>query len=184
LYNEISGISYQFKPSFFDALEAEHGVKLENIAAQIIERKGHQLLLALVGDSLLEPFWPTGSGCGRGVLSALDTAWMIRNFATKKPPLAILRERENIFKLLPTTTAENQQNNYLRYIIDPLTRYKAPELNKVHDLPALKELYDTDDPNPDMELGITAPNQNRKACLAAVAERVIKTILTWPILVV
>ena len=30
-----------------------------------------------VGDSLLEPFWPEGTGVGRGFLGVLDTAWMI-----------------------------------------------------------------------------------------------------------
>ena len=29
-------------------------------AAYVLERKGHKLLMGLVGDSLLEPFWPTG----------------------------------------------------------------------------------------------------------------------------
>lgn len=41
------------------------------------------LLVGLVGDSLLEPFWPTGSGCGRGFLSAMDSAWMVRQWAAK-----------------------------------------------------------------------------------------------------
>lgn len=47
-------------------------------ASKVLERKGYQLLMILVGDSLLEPFWPTGSGCARGFLSALDAAWAIR----------------------------------------------------------------------------------------------------------
>ncbi len=41
-------------------------------------RKGCQLLMAIVGDSLLEPFWPEGTGCGRGVLSCMDAAWLFR----------------------------------------------------------------------------------------------------------
>ena len=40
-----------------------------------------------------------------------------------------------------------------RYTIDPCSRYKHPELTKVHDLTALKQLYDTDDPNPNQDLG-------------------------------
>ena len=42
------------------------------------------LLVGLVGDSLLEPFWPTGSGCARGFLSAMDSAWMVRQWSLKK----------------------------------------------------------------------------------------------------
>lgn len=41
-------------------------------------------LVALVGDSLLEPFWPTGSGCARGFLSSFDAAWMCRQWAVNK----------------------------------------------------------------------------------------------------
>ena len=29
-------------------------------ASYVLERHGHKLLMGLVGDSLLEPFWPTG----------------------------------------------------------------------------------------------------------------------------
>ena len=29
-------------------------------ASYVLDRNGHKLLMGLVGDSLLEPFWPTG----------------------------------------------------------------------------------------------------------------------------
>lgn len=44
-------------------------------ACRAIQRKGHKLLIGLVGDALLEPFWPTGSGCARGFLASYDAAW-------------------------------------------------------------------------------------------------------------
>ena len=47
-------------------------------ASRVMVRKGHQLLMAIVGDSLLEPFWPEGAGCARGFLSSLDAAWLLR----------------------------------------------------------------------------------------------------------
>ncbi|XP_029969017.1 LOW QUALITY PROTEIN: protein-methionine sulfoxide oxidase mical3b-like [Salarias fasciatus] len=50
-------------------------------AAMVRQRHGHQLLVTLVGDSLLEPFWPMGTGVARGFLAALDSAWMIRSWA-------------------------------------------------------------------------------------------------------
>ncbi|XP_033114344.1 F-actin-monooxygenase MICAL2-like, partial [Anneissia japonica] len=95
-------------------------------AARIHERNGHYLLMGLVGDSLVEPFWPTGSGCARGFLGAFDAAWMIREWSlSKKTPLEILAERESIYRLLPQTTPENLCKDYDQYGIDPKTRYPA-----------------------------------------------------------
>lgn len=87
-------------------------------AALIRQRHGHQLLVTLVGDSLLEvrqvssgqrhatsrswleqisvclqPFWPMGTGVARGFLAALDSAWMIRSWAQGRAPLDVLAER-------------------------------------------------------------------------------------------
>ncbi|XP_058485125.1 F-actin-monooxygenase mical2b isoform X6 [Solea solea] len=96
-------------------------------AALVRERFGHQLLVALVGDSLLEPFWPMGTGCARGFLAAFDTAWMVRSWAQGRPALEVLAERESIYRLLPQTTPENIAKNFEQYTIDPGTRY--PNLN-------------------------------------------------------
>ncbi|KAG9338128.1 hypothetical protein JZ751_027099, partial [Albula glossodonta] len=96
-------------------------------AALVRERFGHRLLVALVGDSLLEPFWPMGTGCARGFLAAFDTAWMVRSWAQGRTPLEILAERESIYRLLPQTTPENITKNFEQYTIDPSTRY--PNLN-------------------------------------------------------
>uniref|UniRef100_A0A4W5KC84 F-actin monooxygenase n=1 Tax=Hucho hucho TaxID=62062 RepID=A0A4W5KC84_9TELE len=96
-------------------------------AALFREKCGHQLLVALVGDSLLEPFWPTGTGCARGFLAAFDTVWMVRGWAQGKTHLEILAEREGLYRLLPQTTTENISKNFDQYTIDPVTRY--PNLN-------------------------------------------------------
>ncbi|KAI3370864.1 hypothetical protein L3Q82_007381 [Scortum barcoo] len=96
-------------------------------AALIREKHRHQLVVALVGDSLLEPFWPMGTGCARGFLAAFDTAWMVRGWAQGRSPLEILAERESIYRLLPQTTTENISKNFEQYTIDPATRY--PNLN-------------------------------------------------------
>ncbi|XP_042351353.1 protein-methionine sulfoxide oxidase mical2b isoform X2 [Plectropomus leopardus] len=96
-------------------------------AALIREKHGHQLVVALVGDSLLEPFWPMGTGCARGFLAAFDSAWMVRGWAQGRSPLEILAERESIYRLLPQTTTENISKNFEQYTIDPASRY--PNLN-------------------------------------------------------
>ncbi|XP_077569900.1 F-actin-monooxygenase mical2b isoform X5 [Stigmatopora nigra] len=92
-------------------------------AALVRERFGHHLLVALVGDSLLEPFWPMGTGCARGFLAAFDTAWMVKNWARGRSVLEVLAERESIYRLLPQTTPENIAKNFEQYTIDPATRY-------------------------------------------------------------
>uniref|UniRef100_A0A671XMQ1 F-actin monooxygenase n=1 Tax=Sparus aurata TaxID=8175 RepID=A0A671XMQ1_SPAAU len=96
-------------------------------AALIRERFGHQLVVSLVGDSLLEPFWPMGTGCARGFLAAFDTAWMVRSWAQGRTVQEVLAERESIYRLLPQTTPENIAKNFDQYTIDPGTRY--PNLN-------------------------------------------------------
>ncbi|XP_036373693.1 protein-methionine sulfoxide oxidase mical3a-like isoform X2 [Megalops cyprinoides] len=92
-------------------------------AALVRQRNGHQLLVALVGDSLLEPFWPMGTGIARGFLAAMDSAWMVRSWAQGSSPLEVLAERESIYRLLPQTTPENVSKNFSQYSVDPTTRY-------------------------------------------------------------
>ncbi|KAK2914310.1 hypothetical protein Q8A67_002709 [Cirrhinus molitorella] len=96
-------------------------------AALVRERFGHSVLVALVGDSLLEPFWPMGTGCARGFLAAFDTAWMVKSWAQGRNPLEVLAERESLYRLLPQTTPENIAKNFDLYTVDPGTRY--PNLN-------------------------------------------------------
>lgn len=114
-------------------------------ASKIIERHGYQLLMILVGDSLLEPFWPTGSGCARGFLSALDAAWSIRSWSMgKSTPLEVLAERESIYRLLAQTTPDNLNKDWKSYTLDPSTRYPNLNRNQVtaHQVVGL---FDTDD---------------------------------------
>ena len=71
----------------------------------------------------MQPFWPTGSGCGRGFLGAFDAAWMLKRFCGGTPPLELVEEREALFYLLPQTTPERLAKNLTGYTIDPKTRY-------------------------------------------------------------
>ncbi|XP_035769591.1 F-actin-monooxygenase MICAL2 isoform X2 [Neolamprologus brichardi] len=116
-------------------------------AALVRERFGHQLLVALVGDSLLEPFWPMGTGCARGFLAAFDTAWMVKSWAQGQPVLEVLAERESIYRLLPQTTPENIAKNFEQYTLDPATRY--PNLNSTCVRPhQVRHLYISGQLNP------------------------------------
>lgn len=41
---------------------------------------GRLLLTQLIGDALLNPFWPMGTGVGRGFQGAFDAAWLCKKF--------------------------------------------------------------------------------------------------------
>uniref|UniRef100_A0A4W5P7W5 F-actin monooxygenase n=1 Tax=Hucho hucho TaxID=62062 RepID=A0A4W5P7W5_9TELE len=109
-------------------------------AALVRQRNGRQLLVSLVGDSLLEPFWPMGTGIARGFLAAMDSGWMVKSWAQGNTPLDVLAERESIYRLLPQTTPENISKNFSHYSVDPTTRYPNISLhflrpNQVRDQP-------------------------------------------------
>ncbi|XP_064314786.1 F-actin-monooxygenase MICAL3 isoform X1 [Phalacrocorax carbo] len=113
-------------------------------AALVREQNGHQLLVALVGDSLLEPFWPMGTGIARGFLAAMDSAWMVRSWSLGASPLEVLAERESIYRLLPQTTPENVSKNFSHYSIDPATRYPNVNVNFLRPQ-QVRHLYNTGD---------------------------------------
>lgn len=119
-------------------------------ACRAVHRKGHKLLIGLVGDALLEPFWPTGSGCARGFLSSYDAAWMIRQWGKGlNSVLEVLAERESIYRLLGQTTPENLAKDHSQYNIDPRTRYPKINLGLVN-ARQITWLYDSDVPIADI----------------------------------
>ncbi|KRX15402.1 Protein-methionine sulfoxide oxidase MICAL2 [Trichinella nelsoni] len=102
--------------SFTSFFKAEHSSRFEY-------KQGRPLLLALVGDSLQKPIWNSGSSIGRGFMSALDAAWMIRSFGCGRPILELLAEKECNYQLLTQVTPCTLQGNVTNYTIDPCTRY-------------------------------------------------------------
>ncbi|CAL4086170.1 unnamed protein product [Meganyctiphanes norvegica] len=116
-------------------------------SCKMIERKGHRLLMGLIGDSLLEPFWPTGTGIARGFFSAFDTCWMLKQWkAGKMTPLEVMAERESLFKILPQMTVDNILKNYSNYSIEPASRYTNTNKGAVLVAEA-RSFLDTDDPS-------------------------------------
>ncbi|XP_030239858.1 F-actin-monooxygenase Mical isoform X1 [Drosophila navojoa] len=117
------------------------------MSCRVIVRKGFRLLQCLVGDSLLEPFWPTGSGCARGFLSSMDAAYAIKLWSNpQNSTLGVLAQRESIYRLLNQTTPDTLQRDISAYTVDPATRY--PNLNRESvNSWQVKHLVDTDDPS-------------------------------------
>ena len=77
LYNSYFVHLYDINFLFFLSIKAEN-------SCRVTERHGHKLMTSLVGDSLLEPFWPTGTGCARGFFGGLDACWLMRTMALGK----------------------------------------------------------------------------------------------------
>ncbi|XP_029994888.1 F-actin-monooxygenase mical1 isoform X2 [Sphaeramia orbicularis] len=112
-------------------------------ASLVRERRGKKLLMGLVGDCLVEPFWPLGTGIARGFLAAFDTAWMVRSWGMGVAHLKVLAERESIYQLLSQTTPENTSKNYGAYSINPKTRYQRVNLSAIHPN-QVQHLYNVD----------------------------------------
>lgn len=112
-------------------------------SVRVIERFDRRLLVSIVGDSLHEPFWPSGSGCARGFLGVFDVAWMLRNYGLgNQSILQLIAERENVYKLLAQAKPENLQKKLDQYTIDPRSRYLNLEVSvQPYDV---RSLVDTD----------------------------------------
>lgn len=112
-------------------------------ACRIVERQGRPILQCLIGDALIEPFWPTGSGCALGFLSALDTAWTAANFAAGLHPLKVIAWRESIYQRLSQTTPMNMPQNFSNYTVNPLTRYSICDMELISPIQT-RHLYISD----------------------------------------
>jgi len=113
-------------------------------ACRVRQQRGHRLLLGLVGDSLMEPFWPEGTGIGRGFLGVLDTAWMVRRFCQEpgEQVYEVIREREKLYSLLRQTTDSRVKGHFHRWTIDPVTRYPTTSFHFNQE--RIQGLYSTD----------------------------------------
>ncbi|XP_048004622.1 F-actin-monooxygenase Mical isoform X2 [Leguminivora glycinivorella] len=140
-------------------------------ASMVYERRGRRLLCQLVGDSLLEPFWPTGSGCARGFLSALDAAWAVRAWSGPQHPLHVVAERESVYRLLAQTTPENLHRDFGAYTLDPGTRYRNLNRTAVA-APRVTGFYDSDEPLP-LDAGTALRKRRREADVSD------EVLLTW-----
>ena len=69
----------------------------------------------------MQPFWPTGSGAGRGFLSVLDAAWLLRMWGQGRPPLDCLAEKETLFQMLLQYPG-SLKKEFCGYTIDPASR--------------------------------------------------------------
>jgi len=100
--------------------------EIAEIAEPEVE-KSSNVIVTLVGDSLIEPFWPLGTGCNRAVLSALDAAWMVHELATKKPIDDIVKTRQGCYLKMKNALAETFMEPF-KISVNPYTRYSTRRL--------------------------------------------------------
>ena len=100
-------------------------------AKYLVADGGVQLAVLVVGDALMEPFWPEGLGVNRGFLSALDAVWLLTNFHrtghTTDVNLALSKRAELLEKLrqLSAFTKDNLlKPEFGNYALLPSSRYK------------------------------------------------------------
>lgn len=93
---------------------------------------GHQVAVMLVGDAVLEPFWPEGLGINRGFHTAYDAIWVLQRFFASghtAAPESMRQAREDLFAIIKSLSAFTKSNivveNYKGYALDPATRYKS-----------------------------------------------------------
>jgi len=93
-----------------------------------------KLVVAVVGDALVEPFWPLGTGANRAILSAMDTAWMIRNFFSDSstPPEQLIKQSTEYYRIMVAASPEDITTNFGMHTINPFTRYKKTTHSHFH----------------------------------------------------
>lgn len=109
----------------------------------------------------MQPFWPTGSGGGRGFLGAFDAAWMMKRFSAGVDPIDLLKEREAILSVLSQTSPGTLQRDIAKYTIDPKTRYR--NVGGLVPPGDVSHLYDSDDPNV-VNTSSKCPAQSKPLC--------------------
>ena len=118
-----------------------------NHAGKLIERFGHKLLVILVGDSLIHPFWKTGSGLAKGFMSVLDAAWVLKTWSEDVPgdkPLSVLALQESLYLFLKDLKSSAIKSYDMSFCMDPCSRYKSLASLPIVKLDSVRSLLDAD----------------------------------------
>ncbi|KAL6074477.1 [F-actin]-monooxygenase mical3 [Balamuthia mandrillaris] len=102
---------------------------------QSSKNRSNQLLICLVGDALVEPFWPLGTGANRAILAALDATWMMKRFQEERgrtAPEELLKEWAIDFKIMMVAEEKDLNPRMQEHTINPASRYVKNTLNHFH----------------------------------------------------
>uniref|UniRef100_A0A7S4PFV0 [F-actin]-monooxygenase MICAL1-3-like Rossman domain-containing protein n=1 Tax=Paramoeba aestuarina TaxID=180227 RepID=A0A7S4PFV0_9EUKA len=85
------------------------------------EQLDHELFVGVVGDALLTPFWPLGTGANRAFLSGMDVSFLAGRFCQGERKDELLARR--MMSRLMESSEETMRKDWVKYTIDPKTRY-------------------------------------------------------------
>lgn len=108
---------------------AEGVTFLDPAQGVVSEGTDSKLLVAAVGDALLEPFWPEGLGIVRGFFSALDAGSAISLWASGATCEATMQHFAAAYTELKSLCAQTRtsvlRTEEANYGLDPCSRYKS-----------------------------------------------------------
>jgi hypothetical protein len=115
------------------------------LSCKVMEDKGGpQLLVLVVGDALMEPFWPEGLGINRGFLSALDAAYTVQEYfstgeVSKEGTKKMLKSKDKLFGLMRVLSGHTKKDvlreDFRSYTLLPNSRYLKWKTGSVSSLP-------------------------------------------------
>jgi len=86
------------------------------------------LFVALIGDALIEPFWPEGLGIVRGFFSVLDACYAAAQWSSGRSRPEVLQQAAEAYTVLKTLNASTRagvlQNDESQYGLQPSSRYR------------------------------------------------------------
>ncbi|CAJ1328831.1 unnamed protein product [Effrenium voratum] len=131
----LCGCEFAAPPQLFDFSKRRSSSAAMIPLEPVVEEA--PVLLALVGDALLEPFWPEGLGITRGFLGCLDSCWQLSELGPglqaarrghREALLKCCAARAKTWRLLKQLGAANQTEylaeEHRQYSVDPASRYK------------------------------------------------------------
>merc|ERR1740129_1277861 len=99
-------------PRLFDFSKmrrSQEGLRIRKPPGESDPENSDCLLVALVGDCLVEPFWPEGLGIIRGFFSALDAAWAVQHWAEGCSSKEAAGQLDKAYTRLKTVSAATRQ---------------------------------------------------------------------------
>lgn len=83
----------------------------------------------LVGDALVEPFWPLGTGANRAILSSLDAAWSVKGYIEGKDPEQVIQDANYVYETMQSASPDDLKPDFKHHTIDPHSRYIFKKIN-------------------------------------------------------